>query len=206
MTAVAGGAEIKRILVMRFSAIGDIILTLPVIDALHARYPDADIDYVTSQENIDLVSRHPGTHRIWPFDRSLGFRELRRFGTMLRERNYDLVVDLHKNLRSFYICYALRSAQIRSYDKLTVSRRLLELARWNTLRDAPPVIDRYFTALADLGISREGRRPRLMMSDRARAKAAEALTRAGLREGEGIVALAPGASHPTKRWPPAALP
>lgn len=100
--------KIRRILIVRFSAIGDIILTLPVVDALHARFPDADIDFLTRQEYIDLVSRHPGIHRIWPFDKSLGFRELRRFGEMLRERKYDLVVDLHKNLRSTYIRSAVR--------------------------------------------------------------------------------------------------
>ena len=206
MSAVAGWEEqVRRILVVRFSAIGDIILTLPVVDALHTRFPEAEIEYLTRQENLDLVSHHPGVNRVWPFDRSLGFSELRRLGKILRERKYDLLIDLHQSLRSIYIRAAVRPHMARSYRKLTLSRRLLELARWNTLRDAPPVIDRYFTALEDFGVSREGRRPRLSVLDRARERSAEALLRAGLGEGEGIIVLAPGASHPTKRWPPAAF-
>lgn len=194
--------RVGRILIVRFSAIGDIILTLPVVDALRERFPEARIDYLTSKEYLELLGKHPGLKRIWSFDRAQGFPELRRLARRLRQERYDLLVDLHYSLRSIYIRLFTGAFMTRSYRKLTFSRLLLRFARVNRLRNAPRVLDRYFTAVADFGLQPQGRRPRLHLSDRALEGAAQALLRAGVGPGRPLLVIAPGASHPTKRWPP----
>jgi heptosyltransferase-2 len=187
---------------VRFSAIGDIVLTLPVLDALAERFPEARIDYATKAEFADLVRRHPAVGRVWSLQKGAGFAGLRRMAREMDGQGYDLMVDLHRNLRSAYLRHAVGAALKRVYGKRVLARLLLKYARINLLRHAPPVADRYFTALADFSIGRDGRLPALHLDDQAARAGDDALAGQGIGAGEEFIALAPGASHPTKRWPP----
>ena len=187
-----------KVLVVRFSAMGDVILTLPVIDALRERFPGARIDYAVKREFAELVANHPGIARVWAFEDKSGFKGLRALTRELTAQRYDLVVDLHRNLRSGYVRWLGGAMMRRAYRKLSLPRILLTRTPLNFLRDAPPVSDRYFTALEDFGIGREGRRPRLFLAAGAVASAAAARDAGGLSE---YLAVAPGARHPTKQWP-----
>jgi len=101
--------KFRRILIIKPSALGDVVHTLPVLVKLRARYPEAQIDWLITPENADLVRHHPDLSNVILFAR----RDLARFGrswlaTMepiellakLRRGNYDLVVDLHGQFRS----------------------------------------------------------------------------------------------------------
>jgi len=99
----------KRILLIKPSAVGDVVHTLPVLAKLRQRYPEAQIDWLITPENADLVRHHPGLSNVVLFDR----RRLARFGRnwsattglfrllgQIRRERYELVVDLHGQLRS----------------------------------------------------------------------------------------------------------
>jgi heptosyltransferase-1 len=101
--------EFQRILIIKPSALGDVVHTLPVLVKLRARYPDAQIDWLITPENADLVRHHPDLSNVVFFAR----RDLSRFGRswlatlgpirllgQLRRGDYDLVVDLHGQFRS----------------------------------------------------------------------------------------------------------
>src|SRR6516164_8060623 len=99
----------QRILLIKPSAVGDVVHTLPVLVKLRARYPEARIDWLITPENADLIRHHPALSnaiffprndfarigRNWPA--TLG--PLRLLSTLLGGR-YDLIVDLHGQFRS----------------------------------------------------------------------------------------------------------
>lgn len=203
MKPLRSTAEITgKILLIRLGAIGDVILTMPVADAVRRSLPGSRIDYLVKKEYQDLVAGHPGIGTVWAFDRKEGFSGLRRLTAMIRRERYDLVVDLHSNLRSSYVRWFAGARMTRSYRKRILARLMLKSLRVNLLRDAPPVCDRYFTALEDFGITRQGGLPRLQVIPGAGERAREMLSARGA-DGQGrIIAVAPGASYATKRWPP----
>jgi len=101
--------EFRRILLVKPSALGDVVHALPVLVKLRARYPDARIDWLITPENADLVRHHPDLSNVIYFPRA----EFSRFGrswsatsgpirllSRLRRAYYDLVVDLHGQFRS----------------------------------------------------------------------------------------------------------
>jgi heptosyltransferase-2 len=194
--------RIRSILVVRFSAIGDVILTLPVAEALKERFPEARIDYATKAEFADLVRHHPAVNRVWTLAKNSGFKGLRAMAREIEGQRYDLLTDLHANLRSAYLRLCGNAVIKRVYRKRTGARLLLRYLRVNLLKDAAPVADRYFTALEDFEIIRGERAPRLFLDDSSRQTAARVMRAHGLDGSERLLALAPGANYPTKRWPP----
>lgn len=107
--------EFRKILIIKPSALGDVIHALPVLAKLRARYPNAEIDWIITPELADLLAEHPARPNLLFFER----RAFRRPGQMLealrsyfvllsriRKRRYDLVIDLHGQLRSAVFCLA----------------------------------------------------------------------------------------------------
>jgi lipopolysaccharide heptosyltransferase I len=108
MTSLANH-QFERILLIKPSAAGDVVHTLPVLVKLRARYTAARIDWLVTPENAELVRCHPALSNVVLFDR----RRFARFGRdwavtkgmfallkTLRRAHYDLVIDLHGQLRS----------------------------------------------------------------------------------------------------------
>jgi ADP-heptose:LPS heptosyltransferase len=101
--------QFQRILLIKPSAVGDVVHTLPILVKLRTRYPDARIDWLITPENADLVRNHPALSRVLLFPR----RAYSRFGrewsatfgpfrllSSIRAGRYDLVIDLHGQFRS----------------------------------------------------------------------------------------------------------
>jgi lipopolysaccharide heptosyltransferase I len=106
--------EFKRILLIKPSAMGDVIHTLPVVAKLRERYATARIDWMLTPQNADLVGGHPAISNIVLFERQAYGRpwqdwsspiDLLRMLIRLRQTQYDLVIDLHGQFRS--ACFAL---------------------------------------------------------------------------------------------------
>jgi len=101
--------DFSRILLIKPSAVGDVIHALPVLAKLRARYPSARIDWMLTPQNAELVKDHPALSNVVLFARQAYGRPWRDwtsvldFGGMLaqlRSANYDLVIDLHGQFRS----------------------------------------------------------------------------------------------------------
>ena len=102
-----------KILVIRFSAIGDILLTFPVVEALVDKYPSAEIHFLTKPSNepvLDLLS-----NKVQP--RFLQ-ESLVQTAKQLRGERYDLVIDLHNNLRTFLLQVFLMKGSWHRFRKL----------------------------------------------------------------------------------------
>jgi 3-deoxy-D-manno-octulosonic-acid transferase/heptosyltransferase-1 len=122
--------ETVNILLVKLSAIGDVIHTLPALAALRRCYPDADITWVVEEAAADLLSGHPDLNRIlvsrrktWMKDLRRGrilapLREMHAFLRELRGRHYDLVIDFHGLLKSAVIVLFSGGKRKLGYDSL----------------------------------------------------------------------------------------
>jgi ADP-heptose:LPS heptosyltransferase len=129
-----------KVLVIRFSAIGDVLLTFPVVEALQHKYPSAEIHFLTKPSNkavLELLSSkvHPRFLQ----------ESLVQTAKQLRGERYDLVIDLHNNLRTFLLQALLMKGSWKRYRKLNFQKWLLTSFKWNTLPKVH-VVDRYAQA------------------------------------------------------------
>ncbi len=202
----------SRILVIRFSSMGDIVLTSPVTRQLGRICPDAEIDFLTRDEYAPLGWALPGITRVQRFEPEQG---LWRVVARLRRMRYDLVFDLHGNIRSRLVGLAGAARRVVRYDKRRFARMAL-IARPGGPAAVSHTVDRYLEVLGALdgktvhdktpgdGAPDESasKIPELIVEDSAAAEVASRLAGAGIGPEDPVLGLAPGASHGPKRWPP----
>ncbi len=186
-----------RILIVRFSSIGDLLLATPLLRALRARHPDAEMTFVTREDMADTLRHNPRISELIAWPRQGAMTDLAR---MLRQRRWTHRLDLHGSLRSIAL-RALVGGRWTGYAKHRWQRALLIASRRRVGRPLQHVADRYFAAARDLDVEPDGGGPEFFISDSARAAANDVLTRHHLGVDRPLIALAPGAAHFTKRWP-----
>jgi lipopolysaccharide heptosyltransferase II len=191
-----GGAP--SILLVRFSSIGDILLTTPLIRALRARHPGARIDALTKAAFAPLLTDNPHLTSVLALAPG---ESLPALAARLRGAKYTHRLDLHGSLRSGLLRLLL-PGRWHSYSKHKVARALLvRRRRKHYPPGTPPVPERYFEAATGLDVRPDGRPPEFFLAPAALAEADAFLAAHGLEATRGLVALAPGAAHATKRWP-----
>lgn len=182
-----------KILVLRFSSIGDIVLTTPVVRQLHQQVPNARVHFATKPAYRSLLEANPYVAKTHVLSSSLGalVREL-------RAERFDFIVDLHNNLRTRLIRLQLPGVPGRAFDKLNLQKWLLVNFKVNQL---PPVhiVDRYRAAAAPLGLRDDGGGLDYFIPAGQEVDVAATLP-AGFRPSE-YAAVAIGAQHATKRLP-----
>src|SRR5262245_4129029 len=196
---VANVQGLTRILVIRLSSLGDILLTTPVLRVLREHCPIALINFLTKVAYQDVLRANPCVDRLLLLEPQQGLREtLHR----LRQTRYDVVVDLQRTLRSCLLYHGLLAQRKLAYTKRTIRRALLVQLGWNTLRAMTPVPELYMAPLRCLGITAP--LPPLEMHLTAESQEAMQIYRQQeLPEGlaQPLLAVAPGARWATKRWP-----
>lgn len=189
----------RRVLLIRLSSLGDILLTTPILRLLREHCPRAKIDFLVKATYQDVLRAHPCIDNLISFD---GQQSLWQTLRLLRQTRYDVVFDLHRTLRSRLICQGLSASLRLGYPKRVLRRQLLVRLRWNTLGAMKPVPELYAAPLRRLGI--DAKLPALEMHlapdsrDAVRQHLAQAFSAATERP---LLALAPGARWATKRWP-----
>jgi len=189
--------ESPDVLIVRFSAIGDILLTTPLLRAIRTRHPGARIAVLTKEQYVPLLSDNPHVSEVLgvgPRDGVLAIAE------RIRGVRYSHLLDLHGNLRS-HALRRLAPGPWRSYDKHTLERALLITAKRDRYGAYLAVPERYFEAAKELEVEPDGGPPDFFISEQADCRAAERLVDLELGRERPIVAIAPGAAHATKRWP-----
>ena len=176
--------DIKRIGIIRFSSIGDIILTVPTIHALGELYPNAEITLITKESFGELLTS---------MDELKGQLLLKKGESLgsirgrVKEAKFDLIVDLHDNIRSHFITFFV-GARVLRYSKNRLGRFLVK--QFKLKKEVTPVWRRYLDTVApDLlnpifsyPIKAQGRVERLLPKER-------------------FLLIAPGSTWATKEWP-----
>ncbi len=137
----------KKILVIRLSSLGDVVLTLPVYRALRQAWPDAHITALVKEEFADVLAGNPDINERLLFRRGDSLSALVR---RVRGEHYDVVLDLHSNLRSWAVRVFSGAAQKIRYRKAALARRLFVRWRWPSADLQHHTLDRYFQALRRL--------------------------------------------------------
>jgi ADP-heptose:LPS heptosyltransferase len=139
----------KKFLVIRFSSIGDIVLTSPVVRCLKNQFPEVEIHYLTKRRNLDLLEANPYIDKIHLFGDSLSdtIQEL-------KAEKFDYLIDLHNNLRSLRVKWGLK-VKSYSFNKLNIPKLLLTKFRINIMPEGH-IVDRNLQTLSHFGIVNDG--------------------------------------------------
>ena len=191
----------SKTLIIRFSSIGDVVLTTPLLRVLRSRFPKSQIDFVTRKEYAELIRTNPNLNLTYEFNTSTGFAGLRKLKERLKNERYDLVVDLHNNLRSRYLRSMLEVGEIVVVDKRVPERTLLVKLKKNKYDRIVPVADRYIETLKGQGIHPDGRGAELHLPDEVLFGTASRIAKLRLNRFEHVIGLCPFARHMTKEWP-----
>ena len=138
----------KKFLIIRFSSIGDIVLTTPVVRALKEQLGDAEIHYITKSNYAGILEENPYIDKVIRLE-----DDLKSLLPLLKAERYDWIIDLHKNLRSKRIKIALGRPS-SSFPKLNIEKFLLTRFKKNRLPDRH-IVERYFDAVKSLGVEND---------------------------------------------------
>lgn len=180
-----------KILVLRFSSIGDIVLTTPVVRCLKEQLPGAEIHYCTKDGYQSLIEYNPHLSKRFYLDKN-GLSSLIR---QLRAERYDYIVDLHNNLRTNLIKLSL-GVRSYSFEKLNWQKWSLVRLKINVLPNVH-IVDRYLDAVRPLGVDNDGRGLDYFIPYRDQVED-DWLPESHQR---GYVAYAIGGQHETKKLP-----
>ena len=186
-----------RALVIRFSSMGDIILTAPVIRLLSESDPQMTIDYLVHDRYVPLVARFaPAPHNVLSFPADVGATQLPAYARQLAASDYDLVIDLHDSLRSKLLRRYFQGAELRVYRKPRLRRWMLFYLWLDRFEPDYSVVREYLSA-AQLSAPEAPPRPQMAVDPQ---EAGETLQRFGLQE--NYLVCVPGAAWPQKSWLP----
>ena len=136
---------LQKVLIIRFSSIGDIVLTSPIIRCIKIQSPETEVHYLTKKQHHSLLKANPCISKIWLYDNN--FPELL---PLLKAEKFSFIIDLHRNLRSFFVILKLFKP-FSTFPKLNFRKWLLVNFKINLLPDTH-IVDRYFSALKKLNI------------------------------------------------------
>ncbi|MBC7745253.1 MAG: glycosyltransferase family 9 protein [Flavobacterium sp.] len=139
-----------KILIIRFSSIGDIVLTTPIIRCLKQQLKGVEIHYLTKKKFNNILCSNPNIDKLHLFDQNY----LTTI-TQLRAEKFDVIIDLHQNLRTKIIGIGL-FVKLYSFDKLNWQKWLLVNFKIRRMPDLH-IVDRYFAACKPLGILNDGK-------------------------------------------------
>lgn len=179
-----------KILILRFSSIGDIVLTTPVVRCIKQQVPGAEVHYCTKQAFRGILEPNPYIDKVHTLGDSLN-----ELVQQLKAENFDFVVDLHNNLRTRIIKTRLGKAS-KSFDKLNFEKWLMVNLKVNRLPDVH-IVNRYLAAAEPLGIQDDGKGLDYFIP----ADAEVDINTLPEPFRQGYTAFAIGAQHYTKRLP-----
>jgi ADP-heptose:LPS heptosyltransferase len=178
-----------KILVVRFSSIGDIVLTTPVVRMLKNQL-NTEVHFLTKAPFVSLLKNNPYVDSIFQIDKSIN-----EVISDLKKENYDYVIDLHSNLRTQILKLKL-GVTAKSFNKLNWEKFLLTNFKTNILPDVH-IVDRYLDTVKFLGITNDNKGLDFFLSDADKVDLAESP--------KDYIAFVIGGQHATKILPTAKI-
>ena len=179
-----------KFLIIRFSSIGDIVLTTPVIRCLKQQIATAEVHYLTKKAYAPILSANPYIDKIHAFE-----NDLTPVLAALEQEDFDYLIDLHHNVRTMRVKRALKKKAF-SFDKLNIEKWLLTTFKWNRLPDRH-IVDRYLDTVAGFGVKNDGAGLDYFIPQDEFVREEDIPT----SHQAGYIGLVIGAAHATKRLP-----
>ena len=139
-----------KILVVRFSSIGDIVLTTPILRCIKQQLKDVELHFITKQQFISIIENNPYVDKFHTINQSLA-----EVIPLLKKENYDYIIDLHHNARTLKLKLALGKKTF-SFNKLNWEKFLIVNFKINKLPQQH-IVDRYFETVSKLGVTNDGK-------------------------------------------------
>lgn len=180
----------QKILIIRFSSIGDIVLTTPIIRCVKQQVPGAKVHFLVKKNNATILESNPHIDKVHLFegDSDAIIKEL-------KAEYFDFVADLQKNHRSRKLVKKLGCTH-ETFPKCNVKKAVLVGTKMNFLPEKH-IVDRYFEAVAPLSVHNDGQGLDYFIPEEEKFDIQD--LPAGFEE--GYIAVAVGAKHATKRIP-----
>ena len=172
-----------KFLILRFSSIGDIVLTTPVVRCLKLQFPNSEVHFTTKKQFKVLVENNPYIDKYFLLEKSLN-----RLIKDLQSEDYDYIIDLHNNLRTSIIKFRI-PAKSFSFEKLNFKKWLLVNFKINIIPNIH-IVDRYLKTVESLGIKNDNQGLDYFIPDRDNVVINEV-----------FVAYVIGGQHFTKKLP-----
>lgn len=138
-----------KFLIIRFSSIGDIVLTTPVVRCLKKQTKDAEIHFLTKKAFAEIIEHNPY------IDKRIYFEDdIKRTVEELKKEHYDYIIDLHHNLRTSVVKTKLGVKSL-SFRKLNFEKWMMVNFKINRLPDIH-IVDRYLEAVKSFGVVNDG--------------------------------------------------
>jgi heptosyltransferase-2 len=183
-----------KILVMRFSSLGDVVLISPLFQKIKERYPDSNITFLTSSEYVELFKNNPFIEEIIGYDPSSeSLFSLLKFVKRIRKDSFDLILDCQINPRSLIFLLLGRGVTKKRIDKFSRKRR--EMVSTRKPEKIPHAVERYLRMIDSNTIDRYRV---LVYLEESEIKSVERSLR--VKTNRKIVGFVPGASKRTKMW------
>ena len=170
------------ILVVRFSAIGDILLTTPLLRAIRTKWPGARVTVLTRRQYVSLVSDNPNVTEVFGIGPQQGVRSV---AAQIKTVKYSHILDLQGATRTFPL-RLLAPGPWSGFSHRRMARAFLIRFKHNSYQEHVPVAERYFEAAADLGVEPDGGPPDFFLNPLAEEKAAGWLARARSLTARGL--------------------
>lgn len=139
-----------KVLVIRFSSIGDIVLTTPVLRCIKQQRPDVQVHYITKLSFRAVLENNPYIDQLYYMD-----GDVDQLIPELKKERYDLILDLHHNLRTMRVKKALK-VPAASFPKLNIQKWLLTNLKVNMMPDMS-IVDRYMETTQSLKVVNDGK-------------------------------------------------
>lgn len=180
-----------KFLIIRFSSIGDIVLTTPVVRCIKKQLPGATIHFITKKNFKSIVENNPYVDKLHVLE-----DDFSQTVKQLQEEKFHYIIDLHHNLRSLKIKQALKNAKAFSFNKLNIQKYFLTAFKINTL-PAKHIVDRYMETITSLGVTNDGMGLDYFIPESDVINENDI----PLSHRNGYVALVTGATYNTKKLP-----
>lgn len=140
-----------KFLIIRFSSIGDIVLTTPVIRCLKQQVEGAEVHYLTKNNFKGIIESNPYIDKIHSLDNNP-----QTVIKDLKQENFDYIIDLHHNLRTLKVKRALKKVPSFSFNKLNIEKWLYTALKINILPNVH-IVDRYMDTVKSFGVKNDGK-------------------------------------------------
>ncbi len=190
-----------KTLIIRFSSVGDILLSSLLLRVFRKRFPACRLDFLVKEEYAELVRHNPNLSGVIQFPVDGTFDDLKALKKKIKTTRYDLIVDIHDSLRSRYLCFG--APNVVRINKRKLARFLLVKTKLNLypwFGDAPSVAERYIEPVAHLGVENDGRGLEIHLPETAVEKGRELMKEIAGNGQTPVIGFAPSAIHATKIW------
>ncbi|MFA5089915.1 MAG: lipopolysaccharide heptosyltransferase II [Candidatus Omnitrophota bacterium] len=199
-----GGNTFKRILIVRTDRIGDVLLSTPVIKALRQAYPQAFIAMMVSPYTKDIIEGNPWLDEVIIYDkegRHKGWLQSLGFAFRLKEKGFDAAIVLHPTNRVHLLAFFAAIPRRIGYGRklgFLLTDRIRHIKQQGDKHELEYNLD----LIRYLGIEPKDKKTFMPIQNKSEAWVKEIFLARGIKAEDRILVIHPGASCPSKRWPP----